>query len=343
MQAKPAHRDVWQILWCAPAESLNHAQGGGPVEKTPVWLWSAFGLAWVVWMLLGTSVQAREPSLEPMEMLPVELATVGVESRTGSPVVLLREPVSGDVVLISIGSAEALAILLAIQGVEPPRPMTHDLLGATVAALGASVERVMVDALVASTYLGVIDVRKRDFPDTPIYIDSRPSDALALAVRTGASILVAPEILIASRGIEYEGLPGRTPVTALGLTVGELTPDLREALELPDRDGVVVTRAVGEAARSGIAPGALIVSVNGDTPTGPMHFLDLVRGTQAGSRARIGYWQAGMLYDVELSTEVPDAETLPPSRPGRPSLNVSNPAIYAEMIAEAYGYLQSRT
>jgi bifunctional DNase/RNase len=309
------------------------------------WSRVMYGMA-VCLALLGTlraDVQAREPLLDPGEMLPVELATVGVESRSGSPVVLLREPVSGDVVLISIGSAEAVAILLALQGVETPRPMTHDLLAATIIALDASVSRVMVDALVNSTYLGVIELHGRETPQDPIYVDSRPSDALALAVRTGASILVAPEILIASRGIEYESLPGRAPVTALGLTVGELTTELREALELPDLAGVVVSRAVGEAATMGMAPGALIVSVNDQTPSGPLHFLDLVRRTESGQKARISYWQNGVMYHVELSTDVPDAERRPPLVPGRSAFNWSNPIIGTEVTANSHEYLERGT
>lgn len=307
--------------------------------------WVVHG-ALVLCAFLGASsagVQAREPLLDPEEMLPVELATVGVESRSGSPVVLLREPVSGDVVLISIGSAEALAILLALQGVETLRPMTHDLLAATIAALDASVARVMVDALADSTYLGVIELHRQETPPVSIYLDSRPSDALALAVRTGASILVAPEILIASRGIEYESLPGRAPVTALGLTVGELTAELREALELPDRAGVVVSRAVGEAARLGIAPGALIVSVNDQIPSGPLHFLDLVRKTASGAKVPISYWQDGMMYHVELSTDVPDAEPRPSVVPGRSAYNVLDPIICTEVTANSHGYLERGT
>jgi len=265
---------------------------------------------WVPLLLVLVSVQAvaREPAVPLDEMIAVELATVGVESLSGSPVVLLREPVSGDVVLISIGSSEALAIMIALREVPTPRPMTHDLLADVIRSVGGSVERVMVDALVGSTYTGLIELHLAHRAEI-ILVDSRPSDALALAARTGATILVAPDVLVATRGLEFESLPeDQQVVTALGITVGEVTPDLREALRLPDQRGVLVSRAVGEAAEMGIAAGAMILEVNGEVPGSPMQFLELVRQTPAGARATLRVWQDGETREMELSTDVPEPQ-----------------------------------
>jgi bifunctional DNase/RNase len=210
--------------------------------------------------------------------------------------------------LISIGSSEALAIMMALREVPTPRPMTHDLLADVIRSVDGSVERVMVDALVGSTYTGLIELRLAR-RDEAILVDSRPSDALALAARTGATILVAPDVLVATRGLEFEGLPeDQQVVTALGITVGEVTPDLREALRLPDQRGVLVSRAVGEAAEMGVAAGAMILEVNGEVPGSPMQFLELVRQTPAGARATLRVWQDGETRDVELSTDVPEPQ-----------------------------------
>ncbi len=273
------------------------------LSKTAVWC------AVLLVSFASSHAGSREPVVPVEEMLPVELATVGFESVSGSPVVVLREPDSGDVVLISIGSNEALAILLALRDVPTPRPMTHDLLASVIQSLDAEVERVLVDALVGGTYTGVIEL---DVPgrDEPVRVDSRPSDALALAVRTGAAILVAPEVLVATRGLEFEGLPeSQQVVSALGITVGEGSPDLREALGLPDEPGLVVSRAVGEAAELGLEPGAMILEVNGGVPGSPMQFLDLVRGTEPGEPARLRVWQDGETRELELSTDVPEGPT----------------------------------
>jgi uncharacterized protein len=272
------------------------------LRKTAVWCGA------LLLSFASAQAVARAPAVPIEEMLPVELATVGFESVSGSPVVLLREPRSGDVVLISIGSNEALAIMLALRDVQTPRPMTHDLLASVIESLDAQVERVMVDALVGSTYTGVIELSLPQ-RDEPVYIDSRPSDALALAVRTGASILVSPDVLVAASGLEFEGLPeSQQVVSALGITVGEVTPDLREALGLPDQPGLVVSRAVGEAAELGLAPGALILEVNGEVPASPMQFLELVRRTGAGEPARLLVWQDGETREVQLSTDVPERQ-----------------------------------
>ncbi|AHE98675.1 bifunctional nuclease domain-containing protein [Thioalkalivibrio paradoxus] len=266
----------------------------------------------VALLLVQLAVQsqafAREPEVPLEEMIPVELATVGVESISGSPVVLLREPRSGDVVPISIGPNEALAILMALREVPVPRPMTHDLLTDVIRSAGGSVQRVMVDALVGSTYIGLLEL-KLEHRDELVYVDSRPSDALALAVRTGAQILVAPDVLVATRGRGFEALPDDPVVTALGITVGAVTPDLREALELPDLPGLLVSRVAGEAAAKGLEPGALILEVNGEVPEAPMDFLELVRQTPSGENAQLRYWQQGDTVEIELSTEVPDPQT----------------------------------
>ncbi|MFO8152666.1 bifunctional nuclease domain-containing protein [Thioalkalivibrio sp.] len=273
------------------------------LSKTAVWC------AALLLSLLSAQTVARAPAVPVEEMLPVELATVGFESGSGSPVVVLREPASGDVVLISIGSGEALAILLALRDVPTPRPMTHDLLASVIGSLDAEVERVLVDALVGATYTGVIELGVPG-REGPVRVDSRPSDALALAVRTGAEILVSPDVLMATRGLEFEGLPeSQQVVSALGITVGEVTPDLREALGLPDDPGLVVSRTVGEAEELGLEPGALILEVNGRVPRSPMQFLDLVRGTEPGKRARVRIWQDGETRELQLSTDVPERPT----------------------------------
>ena len=269
-------------------------------------------LGWVL-VLVGGDAIARSPSMPAEDMVPVELATVGLDSASGAPVVLLREPRGGDVVLIHIGSSEALAILLGLQGISLPRPMTHDLLVGLIESMGARLERVMVDALENSTYLAVLELRLED-RDEPVYVDSRPSDALALSVRTGAPILVAPAVLVSIRGQEYRELPGAdpAPVTALGITVGGITEDLREALGLPPEPGVLISRTTGEAAEKGLLPGAVILEINGETPDSPMHFLELIRATELEQRARLRVWQEGEILDLELSTDVPAA---PVSRP----------------------------
>lgn len=255
-------------------------------------------------VLVNTATHGRELAVAPETLVPVELATVALITGTSVPVVLLREPESGDVVPIFIGPPEARAILMALQGIETPRPMTHDLLNDVIAKLSGRLERVVVDDLRENTYHGALEVRVGP-EQRLVRIDARPSDALALAVRSGAEIRVAPAVLRGGAGLEYEGIGSEQVVTALGITVVEATRDLRDAMELPETTGVLVSAVTGVAAYAGMRAGSLILSVNGETPASPMAFLNLVRQTPAAEPAHIEYWQDGQARELSLSTDVP--------------------------------------
>ncbi len=265
----------------------------------------------VLALALSGPVAARELAVAPDSLIPVELATVAILSGSDAPVVLLRDPTTGDVVPIIIGSPEARAILMALHGVVTPRPMTHDLLQDVIDKLSGKLESIVVDELRDGTYHGALEVRVA--PDERLVrIDARPSDALALAARSGAEIRVAPKVLQAGIGMEFEGLRNDQVVSAIGITVVEATQALREALSLPDAPGVLVTNATGRAAFTGIGAGALVLAVNGQAPSDPMHFLSLIRETPRGEQARIDYFLNGDTRSTALPTD------LPRQRGGRP-------------------------
>jgi uncharacterized protein len=259
----------------------------------------------LIGLLLGCWVNAaagRELAADTGDMVEVEVATVAV-AQPGVPVVLLREPGAQEVIPIFIGPVEADAILRGLRGDRPRRPLTHDLLGDVLDGIEVRVERVYVDAIRGNTFFGALELRVAG-RDDPVRIDSRPSDAIALALRTGATIHVAPQVMEAARRIEYEGLEDQI-VTALGITVTPVTDELREALELPERAGVLVSDVSGAAADAGMEPGALLLEVNGQTAETPMRFLELVRATPADEDARLRYWQAEEIHEIELPTDVP--------------------------------------
>lgn len=270
-----------------------------------VYRWGAALVLTVIVTGVLSGAHARELAMDPDDMVPVELATIGVDRTGGTPLVLLREPESGDVVPIRIGLAEARAILMAQQDVPVPRPQTHDLIGNVLEGLDATLVRVLVDDLSNGIYYGMLELNVAG-RDEPVLVDTRPSDGLALAVRTDARILVSPEILQAGQDLEYEGIEDDQVVTALGITVVEATDDLRDALDIGDRGGVIVSGVRGHAAHVGLTEGTLIIAVNDETPETPMDFLDLVRDTPSGERARIRYLDQGEEREIEVPTDVPD-------------------------------------
>jgi bifunctional DNase/RNase len=124
----------------------------------------------------------------------VELTLVGVrvELPQNQPIVLLKEREGERYLPIWIGAAEATAIALAMQGVEPPRPMTHDLFKNVLDELHVSLERIEITDLVDGTFFAVLRLSRNGASHE---VSSRPSDAIALAVRTSVPIFVSEDVL----------------------------------------------------------------------------------------------------------------------------------------------------
>jgi uncharacterized protein len=126
-------------------------------------------------------------------MVEVRLRAVRVDLQSNTPVLLLQESDGlGRTLPIFIGAPEATAIAFALQGMDTPRPMTHDLIRDLLGALDADVLRVVVTELRSSTYYADIVLMHggREVP-----VSSRPSDAVAVAVRTGAPLYVADDLM----------------------------------------------------------------------------------------------------------------------------------------------------
>lgn len=125
-------------------------------------------------------------------MVEVTLVGVRVELPSNQPIVLLKE-VGGDRYLpIWIGAVEATAIAFALQGIQTPRPMTHDLLRDILKETGVEVERILINDLVEQTFYALIRMSSAGVAKE---ISSRPSDAIALAVRTAVPIFASEEVL----------------------------------------------------------------------------------------------------------------------------------------------------
>ena len=238
------------------------------------------------------------------DLLKAELSTIGWDQLSGSPVVLLRELDSGRVLPIWIGMAEARAISFELHGVELSRPMTHDLLTNLLATLGAVLEEVVVSDLREGTYYGLLKLRL-DGDAEPRWVDTRPSDGLALALRTDATIRVARKLL--EDLPDFRFMAPESPdqvVRALGLTVVAPTPELRQELSLPGRPGLVVIAASGEARRQGMARGDLIVALDGRAAIEPIDLLGAVEES-TGSVLTVTYWRGGEETTVELDLSMP--------------------------------------
>jgi uncharacterized protein len=119
------------------------------------------------------------------------------------PIVLLKTVTGNTFLPIWIGHAEAAAILMKLQGTDAPRPMTHDLATEIMRELNAQVAKITVTELRDNTFYALITLRSEV---TEFEVDSRPSDAIALAVRANAPIFAADQV-IEDSGIEFPDQP----------------------------------------------------------------------------------------------------------------------------------------
>lgn len=129
----------------------------------------------------------------------MQIERIALDPLTHMPIVMLKESAGSRSLPIWIGLLEASAIATRLEKVEVARPLTHDLLRTVIETLGASVERVTVVDLRESTFFATIAIRLGEHVD---HVDSRPSDALALAIRTGSPIYVSERVFEKSRQID---------------------------------------------------------------------------------------------------------------------------------------------
>lgn len=122
----------------------------------------------------------------------MNLAGLRVELPNSQPIVLLRERDGERFLPIWIGQPEAASIAQALQGVVPPRPMTHDLMRNILEELAVQVQNIVITELRDGTYYAVINMQRNG---TNLEISSRPSDAIALAVRLECPIFASEEVL----------------------------------------------------------------------------------------------------------------------------------------------------
>jgi uncharacterized protein len=136
----------------------------------------------------------------------IEMSIKGlmVDPMAGTPIVILKDKQGERVLPIWVGVPEANAIALQIENVSTPRPMTHDLLRNIITDLDGRVDRVVVSDLRDNTYFAVIHLTVRG---ERVAVDARPSDAIALALRTRSPILVEESVIENARTADFTTEP----------------------------------------------------------------------------------------------------------------------------------------
>lgn len=193
----------------------------------------------------------------------MEVKQVAVDPANRTPVVILMG--GGQLLPIWIGAAEAASISRALQGQQPTRPNTHDLIRNLLEGLGAAPERVTITEVRDGTYFAVMTVKKgrRRIP-----IDSRPSDAIAVALRTGAPIYATRQVLEQTARL-HDPAPQQEESVAriMGMHMQNLTAELGRLFGTDLQQGILVAHVEqgSPAARLGFRRGDVITGVDRET------------------------------------------------------------------------------
>ena len=166
-------------------------------------------------------------------MIEVTIDSIRVSLMTQHRVVVLKETDSDRYLPIWIGPFEADAITIQLQGVQVPRPLTHDLLKSFIRELGVKVSHVLVSELRNDTFFARIVV---DVDGKSMEIDSRPSDAVALAVRVGAPIFVSEQVMSLASITPEEDITADTEMEATTSQEAESLAAFRDFVESLDLD-----------------------------------------------------------------------------------------------------------
>ena len=126
-------------------------------------------------------------------LVQMEVSRIRIDERRGEQVVVLKERGGNRFLPIIIGISEVTAIKMKVSGIQPPRPLTHDLLRDTIAQMGATLERIVITKLEFNTFFAKLVLRTKEGEVREV--DARPSDSIAVALRSEAPIFVAEGVL----------------------------------------------------------------------------------------------------------------------------------------------------
>lgn len=261
---------------------------------------SAFGklLLWgiTVAVAIVTACQATSRAREEAPV-QVEVQGVGFDPTLNSPVVVLRNTDKSKAIPIWVGMPEAQAIHLQLEGKVLPRPMTHDLMKNIIEQVGVEFEKVIVNELKDSTYYAHIHLVQKG---KALAIDSRPSDAIALALRFHRPIYVAKALFDASKPAEVASTSeAETSTTIAGVTVQNLTTELAAHFYLPENGGVLVADAVSNNGKDALQRGDVITAVRGES----VHDVEEFRhklSKENGAAVNLQVQREGQEYRVDF-------------------------------------------
>jgi bifunctional DNase/RNase len=251
-------------------------------------LWVFVVVAWWGWAGAADEVE-------------VTVRRVVLDQASNAPVVVLENEAQGRALPIWVGHFEAQAIAMELEGLSGPRPLTHDLLKTVVEELEAVVDRVVIDDFRGHTYYATIHLRAGG---GPVRIDSRPSDAIALALRVKRPIHVKAALLSGDGSIDLESSQSPEDVARVwGLTVQNVTRRLAECFDLSDAHGVLVSDVSPQAEATTVKRGDIITDVHGIRVQTVADLRTRAGGLDRSQPVYLGLRRQGVYLQVDLPSD----------------------------------------
>jgi uncharacterized protein len=242
-----------------------------------------------LWLLLSclTFVYAGElQAAQGSASVETKVKTVMTDPNSQSPVVILETVPDKKLLPIWIDVPEARAIAIEIEQIKTPRPLTHDLIRNILQGVGATLQRATITDLRNSTYFALLSLNLKG---QELQIDSRPSDAIAVALRMKAPIFASHQVLAKSKPVPSQPTRGEQTQKKLGIQAQDLTAELANLLDTQQQKGVLVTEvALGSVAmKAGLQRGDIITKANEQIISSANDLESLIQSAKAPAQLKL--------------------------------------------------------
>lgn len=241
---------------------------------------------------------------QPVVEMKVKRVMLDPSTKTPTAVVILESVKDKKLVPIWIGNEEATSIAIELESVATPRPNTHDLIRNLLQGIGATLHHITITDLRNNIYYAVITLRHKG---QEFQIDSRPSDAIAVALRMKAPIYASPQVLAKARQLP---LPEKTREDFRkirgGLHAQDLNSELANLFGLQTADGVLIADVElgSPASNAGLQRGDIILKVDGKTVHKVADLEGLLAGGKKSGQVKIEVFRKGKMtpFTLDLSS-----------------------------------------